>query len=98
MSMPGAEDRDGPAAAIERAAMRGRINAAREAANDHDAGPRQIERNFVGRVETFLGRRARADHRDTDVSERAAIAAESRDIRAGRRFPSEAAGSRAVPR
>ena len=56
--------------------MRGRVNAAREAADDHDAGARQIERNFVGRDRAFLGRRARADHRDAVCSERAAIAAD----------------------
>ena len=56
--------------------MGGRINAARQAADHHNAGPRQVERNFVGGDETFLGRRTRADHRDTNVRERPAIAAD----------------------
>ena len=62
----GAEHRDRPAAAIERAAMRGRIDAPREAADHDDAGAREIERNFVGGGEAFLRRGARTDHRDAD--------------------------------
>ena len=46
--------------------MRGRIDAAGEAADHDDPGAREIEGNFVSGGEAFLRRGARTDHRDAN--------------------------------
>ena len=55
--------------------MRGRIDAARQAADDDDPGAREIARDFVGRDQAFLGCGARTNHRDRRSREKRAIAA-----------------------
>src|SRR6185436_2276101 len=72
---PGPEHGDRLAAAFERAAVRGGINAARESAHDHDSGEREVERNIVSGLEAVARRVARTDHRNRDAIENRAIAA-----------------------
>ena len=55
--------------------MRGRINAARQSADDDNPGAREIERNLAGRDQAFLRRGPRTNHRDAGRARMRAIAA-----------------------
>ena len=91
-----AEHGDRLAAAVERAAMRGRINPARQAADDDNSGARQIERDFAGRDQAFREMRpARRSPRRRSLTE-ARDRRASRGRREDRRFPRAAAGIRSA--
>ena len=59
-----AHDPDGDAAGRQRAAVRGRVDAARQPADDGQPARREIGRKLFGHRQTVRRRRARADNRD----------------------------------
>ena len=67
------EHRDG--AGREARAMRGRIDAAREARSDHETGFAELAREALGEFQSGRRRIARADHRDHRPRQRGEIAA-----------------------
>ena len=58
------EDRDAAATGVERGAMRRRVDAARQAAHDDDAGRRQLAADRRGNGQPLARRGARPDHGD----------------------------------